>query len=65
MVFDYNVLEAYDKDGIFMEEFTEYEDAAKFYYAHNKECEILLHNRILDTYFVVPEDELQLQLTEE
>ncbi len=65
MEFEYNVLEAYNKDGIFMKEFTEFEDAVKFYHEHNKECEILLHNKKLDTYFVVPEDELILPLTKE
>lgn len=65
MEFDYNVLEAYDKDGNFMGEFTEFEDAAKFYHEHNKECEILLHNKKFDCYFIVPEDELPLPLNKE
>ena len=60
MFFDYNVLEAYDKNDKLVAEFTEFEDAAKFYHEHNKEHKILLHNKKADVYFVVPDDELPL-----
>ena len=60
MFFDYNILQAYDKDDNFVAEFTEFEDAAKFYHKHNKEHKILMYNKKFDVYFTVPDDELPL-----
>ena len=65
MFFNYNVWGAYDKNDKLVAEFTEYEDAAKFYHEHNKEYKILLYNKKINCYFVVPDYELQLSLIEE
>lgn len=62
MVFDYNILQAYDKNDNLVAEFTEFEDAAKFYHAHNKEHKILMYNKKFDVYFEVPDDELPLPI---
>jgi hypothetical protein len=60
MEFDFNILQAYDKDNNLVAEFTEFEDAAKFWHANNKEYRILMYNKKFDVYFTVPDDELPL-----
>lgn len=60
MEFDFNILQAYDKDNNLVAEFTEFEEATKFWYANNKEYRILMYNKKFNVYFTVPDDELSL-----
>ena len=60
MEFDFNILQAYDKNNNLVAEFTEFEDAAKFWHTNNREYRILMYNKKFDVYITVPDDELPL-----